>query len=44
MESHTKTLLYEFVTNLYECLFMPRVLRKHMTEFIHENIHGIRKH
>jgi hypothetical protein len=38
MESHTKTHLYEFVTDLYECLFLSVGLREHMTEFIHEYI------
>lgn len=43
MESHTKTHLYEFVTDLYECLFAPLLVREHMTEFAHENILGVRK-
>ncbi len=43
MESLTKTHLYEFVTNLYEYLFLPLVVHEHMTEFAHENIRGLRK-
>jgi hypothetical protein len=38
MESLTKTHLYEFVTDLYEYLFVPLIVREHMTEFIHEYI------
>jgi hypothetical protein len=37
MKPHTKTHLYEFVTDLYESLFVMRVVHERMTEFIHEN-------
>jgi hypothetical protein len=43
MKPHTKTHLYEFVTDLYESMFVLIVLREHMTKFIHENICGVRK-
>ena len=43
MKPHTKTLLYEFVTDLYECLFVSLIVHEHMTEFAHENIRGLRK-
>ncbi len=38
MKPYTKTHLYEFMTDLYEHLFVIRVVHEHMTEFIHENI------